>query len=69
MNTIDGNERDPWGRDLPPHRHMTMTEPRLELRPEWKRLAFKEMDSEVMVFMTLLPYKGGRVGGGICFVS
>ena len=37
---------------------MTMTEPRLELRPEWKRLAFKEMDSEAMVFMTLLPYKG-----------
>ena len=52
-----------------PTEHITMTEPRLELRPEWKRLAFKEMDSEAMVFMTLLPYKGGRVGGGICFVS
>ena len=49
--------------------HMTMTGRRLELRPEWKRLAFTEMDSEAMVFMTLLPYKGGRVGGGICFVS
>ena len=41
-----------------PTEHITMTEPRLELRPEWKRLAFKEMDSEAMVFMTLLPYKG-----------
>ena len=42
--------------------HMTMTGRRLELRPEWKRLAFKEMDSEAMVFMTLLPYKGGKGG-------
>ena len=47
-----------------PTEHMKMTGPRLELRPEWKRLAFKEMDSEAMVFMTLLPYKGGRVGEG-----
>ena len=52
-----------------PTEHMTMTGPRLELRPKWKRLAFKEMDSEAMVFMTLLPYKGGRVGGGICFAN
>ena len=45
-----------------PTEHMKITGPRLELRPEWKRLAFKEMDSEAMVFMTLLPYKGGKGG-------
>ena len=48
---------------------MAMTGRRLELRPEWKRLASKEMDSEAMVFMALLPYKGGGVGGGICFAN
>ena len=56
--------RGTWKRDFPPHRtHMAMTGRRLELRPEWKRLASKEMDSEAMVFMTLLPYKGGKGGG------
>ena len=38
-----------------PTEHMKITGPRLELRPEWKRLAFKEMDSEA---------KGGRLGEG-----
>ena len=52
-----------------PTEHITRTGPRLELRPECKRLAFKEMDSEAMVFMTLLPYKWGMGGGGICFAS
>ena len=42
---------------------MAKTGHRLELRPEWKRLASKEMDSEAMVFMTLLPYKEGKGGG------
>ena len=62
--------RGTWKRDFPPQRtHMAMTGRRLELRPGWKRLASKEMDSEAMVFMTLLPYKGGRVGGWICVAN